>query len=121
MYRKSELVGVRKQFSFLPPFDYRHLSGQKKEVVNYLKIIIIHFLTTVNYKCKVYTILKNLTNTKCIDVNVSERKKVLENEVNTNIIDFERLNCPPLCVLRRRSSFALDYPLCIMVEIMQSK
>ena len=108
----GKLVGARKQYLFLPPFDFRHLSDKKKKEVNYLKNRFHKF----SWNCglqdydEVYSILKNLNGAKCIYVKGSEKKQVLEKELNRRIIDLETLNCPSLSVLKQQDSFVIDCP-----------
>ena len=102
----GKLLGERKQFLLLPPFDFKYLSDSKKKEVNYLKNCYHKFTWNCGLQeyDEIYSIFKNLTDIRCIYVKGSEKKKVLEKEFNSHIkiIDLETLNCPSLSVLKQR-------------------
>lgn len=72
-----KLDHVQNQFLFFPSFDIRHLSNEKKKVVNYLKNCYNKFSMNCGLQTydEVYKIFKDLSNAKGIIQRERKRKK----------------------------------------------
>lgn len=109
-------VDIKQQYLFLPPFDYRHLSDNKKKQVKWLK----DFLHGFSWNCGIqdyedlYTILNRLAvEGKYIYVKGLQKKKHLEKLINNEtikVIDLDELQCPSLKVLKQEHTYNINCP-----------
>lgn len=106
-------IGIRKQYLFLPPFDYRHLSEKRKNESRWLKKTFHGFSWNWGLKDyeESYLILNELDKRRCVYVKGLDKKKCLEKLLSyVKIIDIDVLKCPSLTVLKQQSSFLDDCP-----------
>lgn len=110
----AKLVGVREHHLFLPPFDYKHLSNKKKKHTNWLKERLHGFSWNCGLQdySELQTIFDKLSKIKRIYVKGSEKKLLLETQLNSyaGIIDIETLGCPSLNILKRQNVYSVNCP-----------
>ena len=115
--RKLQLYRCERTFLFLPPFDYRYLSKNRKKQVEWLK----RFFHGFSWNCgihsydELHSILNSIvTEGEYVYTKGAEKQRLIENMLDYNksveVIDLEVLKCPSLSVLQQQTVARVDCP-----------